>query len=211
MPASSTICVSHTVSICTYRELTHTHEHTHMHTHTHAHTHNRLRPPWILSGTTRVSRHQKGKTNLDLLEQDIVSGSGISWAICKSAPWPRCITMPASHQSVFYRSDALPAFLPSNQQRQSTEGITENSVQVTISGQTLLLLQLFYGYLDFVLDNPGEPVSEGTFTHSHLSWSSIIPYLLPPSVMIHDILPVQFMCLTVFLHNLSPSFLWSTS
>ena len=35
-----------------------------------------------LSGTTRVSRYQKcktrkGKTNLDLLEQEIVSGSGI--------------------------------------------------------------------------------------------------------------------------------------
>jgi len=26
----------------------------------------------------RVSQHQKGKTNLDLLEQEIVSGSGIS-------------------------------------------------------------------------------------------------------------------------------------
>jgi len=52
-----------------------------------------LRPSWILSGTTRVSRHQKGKThnlegktNLDLLEQEIVSGSGISWAICTYAP-----------------------------------------------------------------------------------------------------------------------------
>ena len=41
-----------------------------------------------LSGTTRVSRYQKGKTNLDLPEQEIVSGSGISWAICKSAPRP---------------------------------------------------------------------------------------------------------------------------
>jgi len=29
--------------------------------------------------------------------------------------------------------------------------------------------------------------------------------------MIHSILPVQFMCLAVFLHNLSPSPLWSTS
>jgi len=28
--------------------------------------------------------YQKGKTNLDLLEQEIVSGSGISWAICTS-------------------------------------------------------------------------------------------------------------------------------
>jgi len=32
-----------------------------------------------------------------LLEQEIVSGSGISWAICKSAPHPRQITTPASH------------------------------------------------------------------------------------------------------------------
>ena len=53
-------------------------------------------------------------------------------------------------------------------------------------------------------------VPEETFTHSHLSWSSIVPYLLPPSIMIHGILSVQFMCLTVFFHNLSPSFLWST-
>jgi len=41
---------------------------------------------WILSGTTKVSRHQKDKTSLDLLEQEIVSGSGISWAIYTSAP-----------------------------------------------------------------------------------------------------------------------------
>jgi len=30
--------------------------------------------------------NQQGKTNLDFLEQETVSGSGISWAICKSAP-----------------------------------------------------------------------------------------------------------------------------
>jgi len=35
--------------------------------------------PWTVSGTTWVSRYQKGKTYLDLLEQEIVSGSGISW------------------------------------------------------------------------------------------------------------------------------------
>jgi len=77
-----------------------------------------VRPSWILSGTTWVRRHQKGKTrkvkqtNLDLLEQEIVSGNGISWAVCKSAPWPRHITMPASHRSVFYKLDALPAAQP---------------------------------------------------------------------------------------------------
>jgi len=38
-------------------------------------------------GTTRVSQYQKGKTNLDLLKQETVSG--------KSAPRSRQITMPA--------------------------------------------------------------------------------------------------------------------
>jgi len=37
-------------------------------------------------------------------------------------------------------------------------------------------LQPFYGSLDFVWDNPDEPVPEETFTHSHLLWSLIIPY-----------------------------------
>ena len=64
---------------------TNMHMRTHAHTHTHTHT-NHFTALLILSGTTRVSQHQKGKTNLDLLEQEIVSGSGISWAICKSAP-----------------------------------------------------------------------------------------------------------------------------
>jgi len=41
-----------------------------------------------------------------------VSGSGISWVICKSAPHPRQITMPAPHQLIFYRPDALPAAQP---------------------------------------------------------------------------------------------------
>jgi len=69
----------------------------------------------------------------------------------------------------------------------------------------------FYDSLDFVWDNLGEPVPEESFTHSHLLWSSVIPYLLPLSITIHGILPVQFMCLTVFFHNLSQSFFWPTS
>jgi len=74
---------------------------------------------WSLSGTTRVSWYKKGKTktNLNFLEQEIVSGSGISWVICKSAPRPRQITMPASHHTIF--TGQMP-FLPPNQQCQST-------------------------------------------------------------------------------------------
>ena len=41
-----------------------------------------------------------------------MSGSGISWAICMSAPRFRQITMPVPHHSVFYRPDALPAAQP---------------------------------------------------------------------------------------------------
>ena len=46
-------------------------------------------------------------------------------------------------------------------------------------------------FTTFVRDNPGEPVPEETFTHSHLSWLSIVPYLLHPSNTIHGILPIQ--------------------
>jgi len=51
--------------------------------------------------------------------------------------------------------------------------------------------QPFYGSVEFVRDNLGEPLPEETFTHSHPSWSSIIPYLLPPSITIHVILIVD--------------------
>ena len=70
-----------------------------------------------MSGTTRVSRYQKGKTkkvktNMDLLEQEIVSGSGICWAICIAS----LHLIPDNHAnippSVFYRPDALPAAQP---------------------------------------------------------------------------------------------------
>ena len=75
------------------------------------HTHARLfNGP--LSGTTQVSRYQKVKPIWILLKQETVSGSSISWAICKSAPHSRQITTPAPHHSVFYRPDALPATQP---------------------------------------------------------------------------------------------------
>ena len=63
-------------------------------------------------------------------------------------------------------------------------------------------LQPFYGFVDLIRDNLGEPVAGETFTHSHLSWLSVIPYLLPPSFTIHVILPVQLTYLTAFFHNL---------
>jgi len=51
-----------------------------------------------------------------LLKQEMVRGTGISWPICKSAPRPRQITMPAPHHSVF--TGRMP-FLSPIQQHQS--------------------------------------------------------------------------------------------
>jgi len=51
----------------------------------------------------------KVKPVWSLLMQETVSSSIISWAISKSAPSNRQITTPASHHSVSYRLDALPA------------------------------------------------------------------------------------------------------
>jgi len=63
---------------------------------------------------TLVCQYQKDKTNinLDFLVQETVNGSGISWAICKSAARLRQMTTPAPCYSVFYRPDALPAAQP---------------------------------------------------------------------------------------------------
>ena len=73
-------------------------------------THARLTA--LFPGLSRWAGTRKVKPIWILLKQETVSGSGISWAICKSAPHSRQITMPAPHHSVFYRPDSLPAAQP---------------------------------------------------------------------------------------------------
>jgi len=81
-------------------------EHVHAHAHTHTHTHTDT-----FYGPLNYVRDYPGEPIPEpvwiLLKQETVSGSGISWAICKSALRPRQITMPALHHSVFYRPDTL--------------------------------------------------------------------------------------------------------
>ena len=74
------------------------------------HTHTRLTA--LFPGLPGWAGTKKVKPIWILLKQETVSGSGISWAICKSAPRSRQITTPAPHHSVFYRPDALPAAQP---------------------------------------------------------------------------------------------------
>jgi len=66
-----------------------------------------------LTALAFVRDYQKGKTNVDLLEQKIVSGSGISWATCKFAHCSRQITMPVLHHSVFLQA-GCPSCHPTN-------------------------------------------------------------------------------------------------
>jgi len=69
---------------------------------------------------TWVSQHKKGKQFWIFLEQEMMGGSGMSWTTCKSfATRSRQVTMLVPHHSDF--TGRMP-FLPSNQQRQSTEG-----------------------------------------------------------------------------------------
>ena len=84
---------------------------------TQLHTHTRLTA--LCPGLPRWAGTRKVKPIWILLKQETVSGCGISWAVCKSAPRSRQITTPTPHHSVF--TGRMP-FLPPNQQRQSTEG-----------------------------------------------------------------------------------------
>jgi len=70
------------------------------------------------------TRKIKPKTNLDLLEQE-TSGSGIRWAISKSAPRSRQIIMPAPNHSVFYRPDAPLAAEPTVYMHWRHESVSE--------------------------------------------------------------------------------------
>ena len=80
-------------------------------THAHTHTHTRLTDvcPWLpgWAGTRKV------KPVWILLKQETVSGSGISWAICKSAPRSKQITTPSPHYSVFLQA-GCPSCCPTN-------------------------------------------------------------------------------------------------
>ena len=75
------------------------------------HTHTRLTA--LCRGLPRSAGTRKVKPIWILLEQETVSGSGISWAICKSAPHSRQITTPVLHYSSFLQA-GCPSCRPTN-------------------------------------------------------------------------------------------------
>ena len=74
-------------------------------------THTRLTA--LFPGLPRLAGTRKVKPIWILLKQETVSGSGISWAICKSAPCSRQITTPSPHHSVFLQA-GWPSCRPTN-------------------------------------------------------------------------------------------------
>ena len=84
-------------------------------THTHTHTFN-----GPLSGTTRVSRYQKGKTNLDFTE-----ARDSEWQWHQLDYMQVCTSLQTDNHATTsllkFFTGRMP-FLPSNQQCQSTEG-----------------------------------------------------------------------------------------
>jgi len=120
------------------------------------------------SRTTRVSRYQKGKTrkvktNLDLLEQEILSGSGISWTICKLQVCTSYqITTPTSHHSVF-----LQAGCPSWRQTNSVKALKETSVNRRNITKSFFIYTLFFG------KSPTSQTGQWIFCARWLKWCGL--------------------------------------
>ena len=85
------------------------------------HTHTHFRLTALFPGLPRWAGTRKVKPIWILLKQETVSGNGVSWVVCKSAPCSRQTTMPAPHRSVFYS----PSCHPTN----SVKALKANSVK----------------------------------------------------------------------------------
>jgi len=87
-----------------------------------------------------------------LLKQETVGGSGISWAICMSAPRSRQTTTPAPHHSyVFYGPDALRAAQPRRASGHSGASSSENSQHPWSSCKNSDMISLIGVIMDIVV------------------------------------------------------------
>ena len=118
----------------------------------------------LFPGLPRWASTRKVKPIWILLKQETESGSGVSWAICKSAPHSRQITTSAPHHSIFYRPVALPATQPTaskhwrhcrqlyNQQNSFSHARKANAAIHTLCRNTCILMTLVTANeLDFLV------------------------------------------------------------
>ena len=88
-----------------------------------------MRSTAIFPGLSRRASTRKVKPIWILMNLASVSSSGISWAICKSAPLSRQITTPAPHHSVFLQARCHSC--RPTKQCQSTEGKDTHKAKFT--------------------------------------------------------------------------------
>jgi len=145
--------------------------------HTHIHTHTHLTA--LCPGLPGCAGTRKATPIWILLKQETVSGSGISWAICKSAPSSRQITTPAPHHSVFYRPDALPAAQPTASKHWRHKTLTVDvDASTTLSPNEVrnrTEFQPFSAELSVIL-GPGFAILHGNLTLTLspiLTWDSL--------------------------------------
>ena len=145
-----------------------------------------------------------------------MSGSGISWAICKSAPRSRQITTPAPNHSVF--TGRMP-FLPPNQQRQSTEG--NNSHQKGAGYQMWGIGSVIRGSGSQtrgtgseIRRDPPRPISLVRWKSCDIrvgiitaTWTWVCPCRLPRRLSSYRLIAVET-CLLLLLLLIMPSVLW---
>ena len=112
-------------------------------------THTHIHLTALFPGLPRWAGTRKVEPIRILLKRETVSGSGISWARCKSAPCSRQITTPASHHSIFYRPDALPTAQPTASKHWYT--------------------QLTYYYIIYTLQNYVQTIIQTSQAHSRIS------------------------------------------
>ena len=77
-------------------------------------THTHIHLTTLFPGLPGWAGTRKVKPIWILLKQETVSGSGISWDICKSATRSRQITMPEPHHSVLFLQAGCPSCRPTN-------------------------------------------------------------------------------------------------
>ena len=85
--------------------------HAHSHSTTHTHTHTSLTA--LCQELPGRAGTRKVKPIWILLKQETVSGSGISWAVCKCETRSKQIATPAPHHSVFFTAEC-PSCHPTN-------------------------------------------------------------------------------------------------
>ena len=99
-----------------------------------------------------MSRYQKGKTNLDFTEARDSEWQWHQLGHMQSAPRSRQITTPASHHSVFYRPDALPA-AQSTVSKHWRKKCFRNSIEKIDFSSFLVCLQYFTCVIEHVPSN----------------------------------------------------------